>query len=275
VVLALGGDTVCVGTVHELHDVPSGLLPVVLTPTLEPPADTTAVLTVGSLAHVAALTGWHGRVMVKLASSMRRYGAAPQELPALLEAVAAAGLTVAAFSLHLPLAGDDATRLHEVAEWLPHLDPAHSLWVSHLEPASLVALRTAHPDREVRSRVGTALWHGVPRGSFLHLSVDVLHTQPVVAGDTAGYFHSRVPHDGTLVALGGGSAHGIAPLAEADPAQRSPFHFARHRLPLLERPHMHTSLVVVPGDQPCPRVGDRVDLQRPLITSTVDDVEWT
>ena len=110
------GHMVCVGTVHELHDVPPGLTPVVLTPTLGPPPDEGAateppILTVGSLEHVQALAGWRGRVIVKLASSMRRYGATPHELPALLAATAAAGLQVHAFGLHLPLAGDDHARL--------------------------------------------------------------------------------------------------------------------------------------------------------------------
>ena len=37
---------------------------------------------------------------------------------------------------------------------------------------------------------------------------------------------------------------------------------------------MHTSLVVVPAGQPVPEVGDRVDVQRPLIYTHVDEVEW-
>ncbi|MDO9175052.1 MAG: hypothetical protein Q7V62_09620, partial [Actinomycetota bacterium] len=76
-------------------------------------------------------------------------------------------------------------------------------------------------------------------------------------------------------AVGAGSTHGVAPLDHDDPARRSPLHFERHRLTLLERPHMHTTMVVVPHGQPCPQVGDRVDVQRPLITVTVDELEWT
>ena len=38
---------------------------------------------------------------------------------------------------------------------------------------------------------------------------------------------------------------------------------------------MHTSLAVVPNGQPCPRVGDRVDVQRPLISTVSDELEWT
>ena len=206
---------------------------------------------------------------------MRRYGATVVELPALLQTVAAAQLTVHGFGLHLPFAGDDAARLAEIEEWLPHLPPTSPVWVSHLGHASFAALRAAHPDRRFLIRVGTALWHGVPRGEFLRLSADVLHTQPVRAGDSAGYFHTRVPVDGTLVAVGAGSTNGIAPLADADPSRRSPFHFARLRLPLLERPHMHTSMVVVPRGQPCPQLGERVDVQWPLTATAIDELEWT
>lgn len=272
--IAGGAGTVCVGTVHELHDVPAGLAPVVLTPALAPPADDRPVLTVGSIAHVHALAGWRGRVIVKLASSMRRYGVPAAELSALLDAVAAAQLTVEGFGLHLPFAGDEAARVAEIEAWLPHLPPTSSVWVSHLDHASFAALRTAHPDRRFLIRIGTALWHGVPRGEFLRLSADVLHTQRVRAGETAGYFHSLVQVDGTLLAVGAGSTNGIAPLADADPARRSPFHFARHRVPLLERPHMHTSMVVVPDGQPCPQVGERLDVQCPLIMTAIDELEW-
>jgi alanine racemase len=265
---------VCVGSVHELHDVPNALVPVVLTPALAAPADHRPILTVGSPAHVELLDGWRGRVIVKLASSMRRYGATPAELPALLAAVERAGLTIEAFGLHLPLAGTDTERCAEVEAWLPHIPSSAPLWLSHLTASTFHDLRAAQPDRTLRVRIGTALWHGIPRGDFIRLSADVVDTQPVRAGDVAGYRHSLVPHDGTLVAIGGGAANGITPLDHEDPARRSPFHFARQRLPMLEPPHMHTSMVVVPAGAPCPSVGDRVDLQRPLIATRVDEVEW-
>lgn len=270
----VGRAFVCVGSVHELHDVPADLDPVVLTPTLEAPSDRRAVLTVGSEAHVHALRGWNGRVIVKLASSMQRYGVGPQQLPSLLHAVSQAGSTVVGFGIHLPLAGTDEQRLVEVGEWLPLLDPAVPVWLSHLQPASFTALADAHPQRTFRIRVGTALWHGVPKGSFLHLGADVLDTRPVSAGDHVGYWHSTVHCDGTLVSIGAGSAAGIAPLDDVDPHRRSPFHYERQRLALVERPHMHTSLVVVPHGQPCPSVGDLVDVQRPLIGTQIDELRW-
>jgi hypothetical protein len=109
----------------------------------------------------------------------------------------------------------------------------------------------------------------------VRLTSDVLDTHPVRAGEPVGYRHTPVPFDGTLVAIGGGTAAGIHPLDDTDPLRHSPFHFARTRLELLESPHMHTSLVVVPAGAPCPAVGDRVDVQRPLTSTFVDEVEWT
>ena len=280
---ALGTRVVCVGTIHEVGDVPAALQPVVLTPTLSAPeARTTGpepVLTVGSAAHVAALDGWAGSVVVKLQSSMRRYGAAPGDLADLLRAVRRSNLSVAALGLHLPLHGTDAERAHEADDWLRALDSAGALpeaevWLSHLAPASLAELAARHTRRRLRARVGTALWHGLPRGPFLHLGADVVQTTPVRAGETAGYRGVVVPFDGTLLALGAGSAHGVAPLDTTDPAHRSPFHYARQRLPLLEAPHMHTSLALVPAGWPCPAIGDMVDLQRPLISTHVDEVRF-
>ena len=273
-VRSAGARHVCVGNIHELHDVPEPLVPVVLTPTLTAPSSTRPVLTVGSLAHVDALRGWHGRVMVKIAGSMQRYGVEPAGVGQVVDACHAVDLQIEGFAVHLPLAGDDATRLAELEAVLAHLPMDASVWVSHLTAASFHALQQRHPDRSWCVRIGTALWHGVPRGPFVHLTADVLDVRPVSRGEVAGYRHTRVPVDGWLVAVGAGSAAGIAPLDDDDPARRSPFHFAQRRLLLLEPPHMHTALVVVPDGEPCPELGDRVDVQRPLITTFVDEVEW-
>ncbi len=269
----LSGD-VCVGSIHELVDVPAILSPVVLTPALRPPADTWPVLTVGHVDHVRALAGWNGRVMVKVASSMRRYGVGPDDLPRLLDTVAAAGLTCTGCALHLPLAGDDDARLAEIEAWLPYLPNESALWVSHLAPVAWASLRERHPDRDLRIRIGTALWHGLPRGTFLHLSAEVLDVRPIRAGERAGYRLTPAPHDGTLVIIGAGSAHGIAPLEHDEPARRSPFHFAHRRLTLLEPPHMHSSLVIADDSAEVPTVGGRVDVQHPLVHTLVDEVEW-
>lgn len=271
------GRRVGVGTVHELGDVPQGIEAVVLTPTLHPPeGHPDAVLTVGSIDHVRALAGWRGRVTVKLASSMRRYGTTPADLPALLGAVADAGLEVDSFSLHLPLAGEDHDRLAEVEQWLHHLTqwPELPLSVSQLAPESFHSLREKNPGRELRVRVGTALWLGRPRGGFFHLGADVVQARPVSAGEPVGYRRTPAPQDGTLLCIGTGSTHGVRLLDHIDPQRRSPFHFARQRLALLEPPHMHTTMCIVPTGQPCPEPGEIVDVQQPFTGVIPDELEW-
>ncbi len=262
------GDTLAVGTVHELDHLPAGVTAVVLTPAARPPDSAAAVLTVGSVAHVHALDGWPGRVLVKLASSVRRFGATNETLVPVMTAARAAGLDVIGFSVHPPVAGTDDEHLDDVNHWVDALDPADEVWVSHLSSEAYHDLREAWPGRRFHVRVGTALWHGDK--STLQLTADVLDTRPVGAGEHAGYRQGVVGADGTLVMVGAGTAHGVQPLEDG----RSPFHFARRRLALLEPPHMHTSMAFVPTGDPTPRAGDLVDVQRPLISTAVDEVRW-
>ncbi len=70
--------------------------------------------------------------------------------------------------------------------------------------------------------------------------------------------------------IGAGTANGVTPLADG----RSPFHHRRRRLELHEAPHMHTSMAIVPRDEEPPRIGDWVDLQRPLTMTIVDEFDW-
>jgi alanine racemase len=261
--------TVAVGTIHELAGLPGRFTPVVLTPTLHPPTDTRPILTVGSIAHVKALDGWPGRVLVKLASSMQRFGAVRDDLGALARATRSAGLEIVGFSIHPPLAGTDDEHVDDIAAWLTVLEPDDEVWVSHLSLDGYTALRDAWPDRRFRIRQGTALWHG--EKSAFHLGADVLDVRPVRAGELAGYRQVRMPVDGRLLMVGAGTAHGVQPLADG----RSPFHYERRRLPLLEPPHMHTSMIVAAAGAPGPEVGDMVDVQRPLIETYVDEVRWT
>ena len=37
---------------------------------------------------------------------------------------------------------------------------------------------------------------------------------------------------------------------------------------------MHTSMVFVPTGEPCPAIGDVVDVQRPLTMVAVDELTW-
>ena len=100
--------SIAVGTTHELAGLPSRLRPVVLTP---PGAGANQrwrsapghpIVTIGDDAHVPALDGWRGDVLVKLASSMRRFGVAPRELDDFERGARVAGLNVVGHSIHLP-----------------------------------------------------------------------------------------------------------------------------------------------------------------------------
>ena len=254
-------DTVAVGTIHELDGLPQELTAVVLTPTLVAPPTTDPILTVGREEHLDALEGWAGRVIVKLATELRRYGGSVS----LIEQARAAGLDVVGVAAHPPIAGADTDRLRQISGALVDVDPSVPVWLSHL---GVDAYRSLSDGRTYRLRVGTELWHGDK--SALHLTADVLDVRPVAAGSTAGYHQDVVETDGHLVMIGAGTANGVTPLADG----RSPFHFARTRLALHEGPHMHTSMAFVPSGDPLPVVGDDVDVQRPLHMTTVDEYRW-
>jgi alanine racemase len=252
---------IAVGNVYELDAVPTDVVPVVLTPTLRPPASTEPVLTVGSEFHIEALAGWTGRVIVKLTSDMQRYGG-PIELVA---AAQRAGLRTVGVAIHPPLAGDDDEHRNQIVRRLPEIDPSLDVWVSHLAPVTYESLPTSH---RYKLRLGTYLWHGDREA--LHLQADVIDTRPVRMGDRAGYRLTEVPGDGTLVMIGAGSANGVVAL----PDGRSPFHHARRRLELVEPPHMHTSMAFVPAGELAPSPGHWVDVQRPLTQTAVDELRW-
>ncbi|MFM7744065.1 MAG: alanine racemase [Actinomycetota bacterium] len=269
-------DTIAVGTIHEANDVPTRYVAHVMNPVSD--ADfaslaavpDNAVLTVGSQRDVDVLarSGWKGRVVVKLASSMRRFGVHRDGFGALVHDVARVGGTIHACSIHPPTTGDDPSRLAEIRAWLPLLPGCVTLSVSHLSPASLAQLRNDSDRRTVEARLGTALWHGT-KGHFA-LHADVIRTEPCRTGETAGYRATAVPGDGTLVVIGAGSAHGVMPLPNGD----SPFHFSKQRIALVESPYMHSSIAFVPMGEPCPAEGDFVDVQRPLTMVHPDVTEW-
>ncbi len=261
-------DTVAVGTIHELADLPDSITAVVLTPTLTPPTTRPGhpgpILTVGSIEHIDALREWEGRVIVKLDSPMRRFGGDVS----LVAAAEAAGLDVVGVSIHPPLAGTDNDHVAAITGRLDEIDPGLPVWVSHLDPTAYATLPATH---QYRLRLGTLLWHGDK--TALHLDADVLDVRPVKAGDTAGYRLGTIESDGHLVMVGAGTANGVAMIDEGN-RSLSPFHFERHRLALHEPPHMHTSMAFVPTGQPVPRIGDHVDLQRPLHMTLVDEHRW-
>jgi hypothetical protein len=258
----LGLRRVAVGTVHELAGLPAlAEPPIVLTPALGPDValGDGAILTVGSLDHVRAAAGRRLPIVVKLASPMRRYGVDPDELAPLLAAIDRAGLTIDGFALHLPLIGEPGP---ETEAWLARLPAGATMAVSHVDIDTLRSLRARFPDHRLPIRLGTALWHGDKQA--LALRADVIDVRP--AARAAGYRLRALPGGGTLVMVGAGTAHGVRPL----PDGRSPFHYARQRLALVEPPHMHTSMVWLPPGSPCPTVGEEVDVQVPLTYVSVD-----
>lgn len=265
------GPIIAVGTADEADSVPSDRTPMVLTPLVAPRphlrAD--AVLTVGSPTHAAASA--HHRVVVKIRSSMNRYGCNPREASELIALCRRSGSEVMGLSIHPPLVGSNADHVREISDIVTALDPTTSdlpVWVSHIDGVALDALRRQFPDRQWFLRLGTALWHGDK--SMLQLRADVLDVRAVRAGDVAGYRHASITVDGSIAMIGCGTAHGVFALDGG----LSPFHHVRRRLPLLEPPHMHTSMVFIAGDVTVPRVGEMIDVQRPLISTTVDRIDW-
>ena len=267
------GQRIAVGTVYEVGDVPTNRVAMVLTPhlgQLPPGLAPSTILTIGSVDHLAALReqDWAGDVAIKLRSSMHRYGVTPDGLPGLLRAARTGGCEIVAFSVHFPLTGAPEHHLAEIEQWLPLVPPEIAIAVSHLDPASYNTLCRRNPQRTFQIRCGTALWHA--QRSSLALSTDVLDVHQVAAGLVVGYRGTPIPDSGALVLVAAGSAHGVAAL----PGGNSPYHFARRRLPLIEPPHMHTSMIFVPAGQQCPAVGDRIDVQHPLTQTTIDELEW-
>lgn len=267
-------DEIAVGTVFEARDIPSGVTPIVLTPTMTQPPTTlplSTVLTVGSVEHVVALSrfGWSGRVMVKLQSSMKRHGVSPTDFHKLMADIERSPLTVHGFSIHPPLDGDMSLHLGDITKWLDKLPVDAPVYVSHLDVATYERLCTSYANRNFRARLGTKLWHGDK--SMMHLTADVLGVHSLEAGERAGYRLTQTNGPGQVVLVGAGSAHGVLPLDDG----RSPFHYQSSRLNLLEPPHMHTSMLFVARGRAIPAVGEWIDVQRPLTQVQVDLLQWT
>lgn len=272
--IALGAQEVAIGTVFEQADVVAQpVTPIVLTPSLELDSVRVAqhvVLTVASqvqldhlLAHRPSST-----VVVKVMSSTRRHGFAPETVAAAVDQLRNGGATVHSVSIHPGLADSMDARRSEIEQLLASVPGELPVSVSHLDAENYAVLRAEQPSRTFSIRLGSALWHQDKR--TLLLRATVLEVRSVRAGDRAGYRGGTVPGDGSVVIVSAGTAHGVVPHANGD----SPFHFAQRRLALLEAPHMHVSMVFVPAGDPTPAPGDEVDVQRPLISTQPDRIAW-
>ena len=270
---ALLAPMMAVGTVYEVDSVPSNFSALVLTPALAVPDGLrdNAILTVGSPTHVEAAATGSGqrRVVVKVRSTMNRYGVDADTVDESISLCRHKGLVVAGVSIHPPLHGSNADHRREIESLIGSIHRDLPIYVSHLDESEYEILRATHPDRTWNLRVGTSLWHGDKKE--LSLSADVLDVHTIETDSIAGYRGRPVRRGDRLVIIGCGSAHGVAPLDGG----MSPFHYARQRLALLEAPHMHTSMCIIPEEQACPTIGEAVDVQRPLTTTHVDIVHWT
>jgi hypothetical protein len=311
----LGVDTLAVGTSRELASVAdefAGDL-LVLTPMRsfhetdgEPRADRAAgatshggavtddrvIQTVGRVTDLQTLVDGPGepRVVVELLTSMKRHGIAADDLPMVAKLLD--GVRCEGWALHLPLPVAGAHR-QEVEAWIDRLGeaelPLRRLWVSHLTPQELAELSAAHPTLEFRPRVGTKLWLA-DRDAY-HARAHVLDVHPVRRGERSGYRQRKVPGNGHLVVLSGGTAHGIAVEApshvgdlrtraktlamsglEAAGRALSPFTIEGRRRWFAEPPHMQVSVVFLPSSVRPPEVGAEVPVNVGMIFTTFDRI---
>ena len=266
---------IAVGTIFEAEDVPSDCRAFVLTPVgkIMPAAKNLAkdlVLTVGSVHHVQNLrdASWRGEVVIKLRSSMNRYGAEISELETLVTAVQDAGLTQVGWSVHPPLDGTSQCHATEISNIISSVDSDLPWLVSHIDAKSLTDIRQKFADKTIRLRSGTQLWLGDK--SMFELTADVLDTRSVTSGAVVGYRNITLHQNGKLVMIGVGTSHGVQLVG----AELSPFHFNLTRLSLVEPSHMHTSMVFVPTNQTAPEPGELVDVQQPLTRVFPDVISW-
>jgi hypothetical protein len=223
------------------------------------------------------------RILLEGLTSLNRHGMPAAQVGAL--AAAAGSATVEGLALHLPLGtGNEA----EVQSWLTAVPSIARVYVSHVTPDQLHRLRAANPGRDLRARVGTALWLGAE--GALDVRAHVLDVRAVQAGDRAGYWRRRL-HGGHLLVVSGGTAHGVALAAPAAAGRlrqratvlaeavlesagrvRSPFLVGGRHAWFVEPPHMQVSLIELPPGTTPPRVGDPVPVRVRTTTLHADAV---
>lgn len=224
------------------------------------------------------------RVLLEAMTSMLRHGLPTAELAGV--AAYADRVTVEGWTIHLPIAGDP------VAEGIALAQACHGaliapLWLSHFPAQAVTRLPDVAP---VRLRTGTRLWLGAP--ATRSTTATVLDVHPVRRGDLAGYRRRRVPHDGWVLVIAGGTSHGVgmeAPTSASTPRQRavslfsgglaatghalSPYTVDGKKRWFVEPPHMQSSLVLLPAAATPPTIGDDVTVELRLTTAQVDQID--
>lgn len=306
----LGADTVAVGLPGEVaavREVFAGDI-VILNPwrpddphAAELARDPRVISTVSRLSDLEILANLTGsrpdgtttpapRVLVEAGTSMLRHGIPTSDLEG-VEALADY-VTIEGWTIHLPIptAGED--NLEEAARLALACQSARPgpLWLSHLPIGRVRELVDRLPEPPtVRLRMGTHLWLGEP--DALETTATVLDVHRVRRGDRAGYRQRRVPANGWLVVVAGGTAHGIgmeAPTSATTVRQRAialasggleatghalgPYTLDGKKRWFLEPPHMQSSMVLLPESATPPEVGDDVPVELRLTTALVDQV---
>ncbi|OYN89371.1 alanine racemase [Parenemella sanctibonifatiensis] len=248
--------------------------------------DPRIILTVSRLADLDVLTNLgddlRPRMLIEVQTSMLRHGIKADNLPGLAEWFDL--VTFEGWTIHLPM-GDTLAEAKELTAQAIGVRRA-PVWYSHLDWAQAVDLSHEH-GFEPLLRVGTALWLG--QREALRTTATVLDVHPVRRGSRAGYWQHKVPGDGWIVVVAGGTANGVG-LAAPSPGKNvrgravaaatgglealgralSPYTIAGKKRWFVEPPHMQSSLVFLPGDVEPPAVGDEVPVEVRLTTASVD-----
>lgn len=249
---------------------------------------------IGDLERIAAPTVGpeRPRVLVEVLTSMRRHGLPADRLGVIGDY--ASRLQLEGWTIHLPMRDGGRYVEAETLARAARRAAAAPLWFSHLPVDEVTALArqlggaTGAPV-PVRLRLGTWLWLGDP-GS-LRVTATVLDVHSVRRGERAGYRQRRVPSDGWLIVVAGGTAQGIgleAPTPARSMRQRaisvatgsleaaglalSPYTIAGKKRWFLEPPHMQSSLVFLPRSVSPPAVGEEVPVEVRLTTAMVDRI---
>ncbi len=300
---ALGVDSIAVGTaaeVAQVRDAFGGDI-VILQPfdgadplALSVAGDPRVISTVSRVSDLERITAAadEPRVLVEVLTSMRRHGLPADRLAIVRDYLPR--LRFEGWTIHLPIREHGRYAEAESLARAARSAAPGPLWLSHLPPEEVAALGrqlggatgSAVP---TRLRLGTWLWLGDP-GAY-RVTATVLDVHSARRGERAGYRQRRLPADGWIVVVAGGTAQGIgleAPTSarsmraraisvatgslEAAGLALSPYTIAGKKRWFLEPPHMQSSLIFLPGSVSPPAVGDEVPVEVRLTTATVDRI---
>lgn len=248
--------------------------------------DPKVITTVSRVEDLRSLTQSHpkARVIVEIETAMHRHGLDPRQLTA----DSFGDLWFEGWAIHLPAEGSlvEANRLAQTGI----ATRTGPVWVSHLSVDDYRSLSAAL-SVPTYLRVGTRLWLG--NRDAHKTTATVLDTHRIKKGQPLGYHGVAAPKDGWIVVVSGGTAQGVAmaapvpqrslrqrgvtvaqALLEATGRTLSPFEIGGKKRAFAEPPHMHSSMIFVPGDYPLTKVGDEVPVTARMTTVSADEIFW-